>query len=73
MGEVIEDNGLAQYIRYQHKILEADWSYENSLWTVEAVRLDTGETVRATCNFLWMCQGYYRHNEGYTPEWGRHG
>ena len=20
-------------------------------------------------NFLWMCQGYYRHAEGYTPEW----
>ena len=31
--------------------------------------LDTGEPVRFTCNFLWMCQGYYRHSEGYTPEW----
>ncbi len=20
-------------------------------------------------NFLWMCQGYYRHAEGYTPQW----
>jgi cation diffusion facilitator CzcD-associated flavoprotein CzcO len=69
MGEVIEDNDLAQYIRYQHKILTADWSSEDSVWTVEAVRLDSGETVRRTCNFLWMCQGYYRHNEGYTPEW----
>ena len=25
--------------------------------------------VRFTANFLWMCQGYYRHSEGYTPEW----
>ena len=23
--------------------------------------------------FLWMCQGYYRHAEGYTPEWDGHG
>ena len=22
-----------------------------------------------TCGFLWMCQGYYRHAQGYTPEW----
>ena len=22
-----------------------------------------------TTNFLWMCQGYYRHCEGYTPDW----
>ena len=25
--------------------------------------------MRFTANFLWMCQGYYRHSEGYTPEW----
>ena len=30
---------------------------------------DTGETLRFTANFLWMCQGYYRHSEGYTPDW----
>ena len=22
-----------------------------------------------TADFLWMCQGYYRHEKGYTPEW----
>jgi cation diffusion facilitator CzcD-associated flavoprotein CzcO len=27
------------------------------------------EEVRFTASFLWMCQGYYRHSEGYTPEW----
>lgn len=69
MGDVIEDNALDQHIRYQHKILKADWSYEDSAWTVEAARTDTNEIVRFSCNFLWMCQGYYRHREGYTPAW----
>ena len=41
----------------------------DNLWTIEATRTDTGETVRFTANFLWMCQGYYRHSEGYTPHW----
>ena len=27
------------------------------------------KAVRFTANFLWMCQGYYRHSQGYTPEW----
>ncbi len=27
-----------------------------------------GETVRLTCGFLWACSGYYRYDEGYTPE-----
>src|SRR4030095_13206910 len=30
---------------------------------------DPGDTVHFKCNFLWMCQGYYRHAEGYTPQW----
>jgi cation diffusion facilitator CzcD-associated flavoprotein CzcO len=25
--------------------------------------------VSFTANFLWMCQGYYRHSQGYTPQW----
>ncbi len=69
MGEVIEENDLSQYIRYGHRILKADWSHEESLWTIEAVRNDTNERVHISADFLWMCQGYYRHHEGYTPEW----
>src|SRR5690606_26032054 len=69
MGEVIEENDLARHIRYRHKIVSARWSSKEKLWTIEALRTDTNETVRLTTNFLWMCQGYYQHSEGYTPEW----
>jgi cation diffusion facilitator CzcD-associated flavoprotein CzcO len=69
MGEVIAENDLARHIRYQHTITSAKWSSEENLWTIEATRNDTGEQVRFTTNFFWMCQGYYRHAEGYTPEW----
>jgi len=69
MGEVIEESDLAKYIRYNHKILKASWASENNLWTIDAVKTDSGEPVTITANFLWMCQGYYRHSEGYMPEW----
>ena len=69
MGEVIADNDLASHIRYHHHISRATWSSDRNLWTIEASRGDPGETVVFTANFLWMCQGYYRHNEGYTPAW----
>jgi monooxygenase len=26
------------------------------------------ETVQLTCNFLFMCSGYYRYSAGYTPD-----
>ncbi|NMJ41179.1 NAD(P)/FAD-dependent oxidoreductase [Roseomonas sp. JC162] len=68
MGEVIEENGLDRFIRYGHRIRTARWDSATNLWTIEAERKD-GTTARFTANFLWMCQGYYRHEEGYTPQW----
>jgi len=69
MGEVIAENGLDQHVRYRHKISSASWSSKTNRWTIEAIRTDSGEPASFTANFLWMCQGYYRHSDGYTPQW----
>ncbi|MFZ5721744.1 MAG: flavin-containing monooxygenase [Pseudomonadota bacterium] len=69
MGEVIEENDLARHIRYNHRISQAEWSSKTNRWHITAERTDTGEVVHFTAGFLWMCQGYYRHSKGYTPEW----
>jgi monooxygenase len=69
MGEVIEENGIGQHIRYGHKITKCSWSSADNLWTVEAVSKADGKTHHFTCNFLWMCQGYYDHDKPYTPDW----
>jgi cation diffusion facilitator CzcD-associated flavoprotein CzcO len=69
MGEVIEENGLGPHIRYRHRIDAANWSSASKSWALDVTRLDAGEVVRFTASFLWMCQGYYRHDEGYTPDW----
>ncbi len=69
MGEVIDENDLAGHIRYRHRITSATWSSSDNLWTVVARQPDTGRESRFTANFLYMGQGYYRHNEGYWPDW----
>ncbi len=69
MGEVIDENGIDQHIRYHHHISDASWSSDDALWSVTSTNTQTGETKLFTANFLWMCQGYYRHDEGYTPDW----
>ena len=69
MGEVISENALGPHIRYGHKIFSASWSNAEKRWTLEGTRAETGAAFRFTTNFLWMCQGYYRHSQGYTPRW----
>lgn len=69
LGEAIEENGLSSHIRYRHRVLRADWDSNACLWRIEAEEGPEGAARRFTCSFLWMCQGYYRHAEGYTPQW----
>jgi cation diffusion facilitator CzcD-associated flavoprotein CzcO len=66
--ETARDHGVEQSIRFSHRVVRAEWSSADARWTVEAQRTDTQETVRITCDFLFMCSGYYRYDEGYTPE-----
>lgn len=70
MGEVIEENGIGEHIRYGHRITSCAYSRDTGLWTVAATRLADGAEQTFTCNFLWMCQGYYDHENPYVPpEW----
>ncbi|MFZ5697228.1 MAG: flavin-containing monooxygenase [Pseudomonadota bacterium] len=66
--DTARESGIDKKIRFGHKILKASWSTEDALWTVEAHRVATGDTVQFTCNFLQMCTGYYNYDAGYTPE-----
>ncbi len=69
MGDVITENDLGRHIRYQHRINHAAWDSQTKLWTLEATNKVTGQALRFTCSFLYMCQGYYRHRQGYMPQW----
>lgn len=65
--ETSQEYGIDHKIRFGVRVKRAEWSSKDALWTVEAER--DGETLCFTCNFLYMCSGYYDYDSGYTPEW----
>ena len=65
--DTAREGGIDSKIRLNHRVVGAEWSSADRAWTIEAERTDTGETVALTCGFLFMCSGYYRYDEGYTP------
>ncbi len=71
LGEAIEENGIAERILYRHRVLSAAWSGEDQCWTLEVERTDdvTIDVITMTTSFLWMCHGYYRHDEPHRPVW----
>jgi cation diffusion facilitator CzcD-associated flavoprotein CzcO len=60
--------GVDRHIRFHHKVTALSWSTEDAGWTVTAERTDTGETVKLTASFVFSCSGYYRYDQGYSPE-----
>jgi cation diffusion facilitator CzcD-associated flavoprotein CzcO len=62
------DGDVERHIRFGKRAVRASWSTAEATWTVEVEDVDTGDVTRMTCGFLFMCTGYYRYDEGYTPE-----
>jgi len=60
--------GIEQKVHFGHRVIRADWSSSEARWTVQAQRADDGETISISASFLMMCSGYYRYDEGYTPD-----
>ena len=66
LGETVREHQLGDKIRFDHKVTSAAWDSSTARWTLQVQH--AGETVQLTCNFLYMCSGYYNFDEGYTPE-----
>jgi cation diffusion facilitator CzcD-associated flavoprotein CzcO len=60
--------GIDKNIRLHHRVVSAAWSTDDARWSVAVERGDTGEQLELTCSFLFMAPGYYRYDQGYTPE-----
>ncbi|WP_197672164.1 NAD(P)/FAD-dependent oxidoreductase [Alloactinosynnema sp. L-07] len=62
LQETAAEFGIDRAIRYDTKVVSADWSTEDARWTLT---LDNGSTI--TCGFLYSCTGYYDYDHGHDP------
>ena len=65
--DTARENDIDRHIRFGHRVMGAAWSTTEARWTVDAERGEAKERLQITCNFLFMCSGYYRYDEGFTP------
>jgi len=68
LDETIEENNLREKIQFSKKLTNASWSSQESLWNLQIENQNDKTIEELTCNFLFMCGGYYNYDEGYTPE-----
>jgi cation diffusion facilitator CzcD-associated flavoprotein CzcO len=68
LRETAAENGIEGKIRFHHKVVNAAWSSEEARWLVALERTDSAERVTMSCGWLFCASGYYRYDQGFTPE-----
>jgi cation diffusion facilitator CzcD-associated flavoprotein CzcO len=66
--DTAEEFDVQRLIRLNHRVASANWDSSEARWTVQVHRTDTDELVTISCSFLYVCTGYYRYDEGFSPE-----
>lgn len=66
--ETADEFGVDKKIRFGHYVKRASWSTDKAEWTVNVEKRSDGSTFTFTCNFLYLCTGYYDYESGYTPD-----
>jgi monooxygenase len=69
LRETAAEYGVDARISYHTKVISADWSADQTRWTVLTEDTRTGARTERTCGFLYLCSGYYSYDRGYTPDW----
>ncbi|WP_019145913.1 flavin-containing monooxygenase [Aeromicrobium massiliense] len=64
--QTAEENGIADHIRYGHRVTGLSWSSADARWTVTATTADGPVTL--TASMIFAGTGYYRYGEAFVPD-----
>ncbi len=68
LRETVAENNISERIRFGQLVTKAEWSSQTASWTLHATDRASARETTISCNFLFMCSGYYSYKGGYEPE-----
>jgi cation diffusion facilitator CzcD-associated flavoprotein CzcO len=68
LNETSKKFNIDKKIKFNHYVKDASWCSEKSIWTLKVEDKNLMDTVTISCNFIFMCSGYYSYEKGYTPD-----
>ncbi|SEB17137.1 MULTISPECIES: NAD(P)/FAD-dependent oxidoreductase [unclassified Mycobacterium] len=66
LQETLDEFDLNRLVRFEHSVQRASWSSEDARWTLDVTTPDGDRRISA--NWIFAGTGYYRYDEGYTPQ-----
>lgn len=65
LNETVDEYDLRKKILFNQKVISSNWVSEKSIW--ELTIMSDGQQESMTCNFLFLCGGYYSYDKPYMP------
>ena len=66
--ETAQENRIEEKIQFDSKLVSANWDSATSRWLLDVARSGTEQLSQISCNFLYMCAGYYSYEEAHDPK-----
>lgn len=67
LSETADEYDIRRNIAFGHKVVRAEWSWAETLWTVTAENVKTGAEEVYRCRWIFAATGYYDYEQGYRP------
>lgn len=69
LQQTASEFGIDRRMRFGQRVVSAAWNTPEARWTVEVEAGPERRRLTYTCQFLYVCAGYYDYDGGYAPEW----
>jgi len=66
--ETAQENRIKEKIQFNSKLVSANWDSGTSRWLLDVARSYTKQHSQISCNFLYMCAGYYSYEQAHDPK-----
>ena len=66
LNETVDEYDIRDKIVFNQKVTAANWLSDKSLWELNV--MNEGQSISMTCNFLFLCGGYYSYDKPYMPK-----
>ncbi len=66
LNETVDEYNLREKISFNQKVISSNWSSDKSVWELKVI--SNGDEISMTCNFLFLCGGYYSYDKPFMPK-----
>ncbi len=66
--ETAREYDVEKLIRFGQRVVQASWSSEKALWTLDVLDVKTEKKSKIQAKFVISCTGYYKYDAAYTPD-----